>query len=74
MTGNGNPPLVLDADSRSLGSGISVGTGIAYTQAAPPFSFNGPFAMSFVQSNGSSLENDATGKSPLRETPVPCPA
>jgi hypothetical protein len=62
LTGNGNPPLVLDADSTSLGSGISVGTGIAYTQAAPPFSFNGPFAMSFVQSNGSSLENDATGK------------
>jgi hypothetical protein len=62
LIGNGNPPLLLDADSSSLGSGISVATGIAYTQAASPFSFNGPFGMSFVQSNGSSLENDATGK------------
>lgn len=62
LTGNGNPPLVLDADSTSLGSGISVGTGTAYPQAAPPFSFNGLFGVRFVQSNGSPYENDATGQ------------
>jgi hypothetical protein len=62
LTGNGNPPLVLDADSTSLGSGISVGTGIAHPQAAPPFSFNGLFGVSFVQSNGSNYENDVTGQ------------
>lgn len=62
LTGNGNPPLLLDADSTSLGTGISVGTGITYAQATPPFSLNGPFAMSFVQSTGSSVENDATGQ------------
>ena len=62
LTGNGNPPLVLDVDTTSLGSGISVGTGTASNQAAPPFSLNGLFGISFVQSSGSSLENDATGQ------------
>ena len=62
LIGNGNAPLVLDADSTSLGNGISVGTGLTYAQTAPPFSFNGPFGMSFVQSTGSSLENDETGQ------------
>jgi len=62
ITGNGNGPLILDADTTSLGTGTSVGTGIAYLQAAPPFSFNGPFGVTFVQSTGSSLENDATGQ------------
>ena len=61
LTGNGNPPLVLDADSTSLGSGVSVGTGIAHPQGTPPFSFNGPFGLTFVQSSGSTYENDATG-------------
>lgn len=62
LTGNGNSPLVLDADSTSLGNGISVGKGTAFIQGSPPFSFNGPFGMSFVQSNGLSPENDATGR------------
>ena len=61
LTGNGNPPLVLDADDTSLGSGISVGTGSAHPQGTPPFSFNGPFGLTFVQSSGSTYENDATG-------------
>src|SRR5215469_1228782 len=60
--GNGYSPLVLDADSTSLGNGISVGKGTAFIQGSPPFSFNGPFGMSFVQSNGLSPENDATGR------------
>lgn len=62
LTGNGNPPLVLDADSTSLGSGISVGTGSAHPQGTSPFLFNGPLAVTFVQSNGSTYENDATGQ------------
>ena len=62
MTGNGNTSLILDADSTSLGNGTSVGTGVANLQTAPPFSFNGPFGVTFVQSTGSSFENDATGQ------------
>jgi hypothetical protein len=57
LTGNGNPPLVLDADD-AIGS---VGVGLAYPQAAPPFSFNGTYGLRFTQSNGQS-ENDATGQ------------
>ena len=68
LTGNGNPPLVLDADSNSLGTGISVGTGTAYPSAAPPSSFSGPFGVAFVQSSGSSIENDATGQATINSS------
>ena len=57
LTGNGNPPLVLDADD-AIGS---VGIGLAHPQAAAPFSFNGKYGLRFTQSNGQS-ENDATGQ------------
>jgi hypothetical protein len=57
LTGNGNPPLVLDADA-NLGS---VGVGQAGQQAPPPFSFNGRYGLKFTQGNGVS-ENDATGQ------------
>jgi len=57
LTGNGNPPLVLDAD-QNIGS---LGIGLAHPQAAPPFSFNGTYGLRFTQSNGQS-ENDATGQ------------
>ena len=56
LTGNGNPPLVLDADD-AIGS---VGIGLAHPQAVAPFSFNGTYGLRFTQSNGQS-ENDATG-------------
>jgi hypothetical protein len=54
LTGNGNPPLVLDADDNgsSLGLG-SIGAGTANPQAAPPFSFSGDYGVEFIQSNGS---------------------
>ena len=56
LTGNGNPPLVLDADT-NIGS---LGVGLAYQQATPPFAFNGPYGLYFTQGNGVN-ENDGTG-------------
>jgi len=69
LTGNGNPPLVLDADdnSASLGFG-SVGVGEAFPQAAPPFSFNGKYGLELTQSSNL-LENDATGQVTVSRTP-----
>jgi hypothetical protein len=57
LTGNGNPPLVLDADV-NIGS---LGVGLAYPQAASPFSFNGKYGLSFTQNSGG-IDNDATGQ------------
>ena len=57
LTGNGNPPLVLDADANLP----AVGTGASYPQAAPPYSFNGKYGLYFTQSSFGS-ENDATGE------------
>ena len=57
LTGNGNPPLILDADV-SLGS---LGAGVAYPQAASPFSFNGTYGLYFTQNIGGS-ENDGTAQ------------
>jgi hypothetical protein len=57
LTGNGNPPLVLDAES-TFGS---LGVGLANSQAAPPFSFNGNYGLYLTQSSGA-LENDGTGQ------------
>ena len=57
LTGNGNPALVLDADV-NIGS---LGTGVAYPQAAPPFSFSGNYGLSFTQSTAGS-EYDGTGQ------------
>ncbi len=57
LTGNGNPPLVLDADV-NIGS---LGSGIAYPQTAAPFSFNGKYGLSFTQNSGG-LEYDGTGQ------------
>jgi hypothetical protein len=57
LTGNGNPPLVLDAES-NFGS---LGVGLANPQSAAPFSFNGNYGLYFTQSSGS-LENDGSGQ------------
>ena len=57
LTGNGNPPLVLDAETK-FGS---LGTGLANPQAAAPFSFSGRYGFSFTQ-GVTALENDATGQ------------
>jgi len=64
LTGNGNPPLVLDAD---LNTG-SVGTGLAYPQAAAPYSFNGRFGAEFVQSNVNLPSSTYTGQVTSTET------
>ncbi len=57
LTGNGNPPLVLDADA-NLGS---IGTGFAHLQTTPPFSFSGQYGVEYIQSSGIT-ENTATGQ------------
>jgi hypothetical protein len=59
LTGNGNPILFLDASDTSLNY-PSLGIGIAYPQAAAPFTFAGDYGISFTQQNGS--ENDGTGQ------------
>ena len=59
LTGNGNPPLVLDGSDISLNY-PSLGAGIAYPQASAPLTFGGKYGFSFTQQNGS--ENDATGQ------------
>jgi hypothetical protein len=56
LTGNGNPPLVLDFDN-NIGS---LGAGIAYPAATSP-SFGGEYGVSFVQNNFGS-EDDVTGQ------------
>ena len=57
LTGNGNPPLVLDGGD-TLGNYPSLGAGIAYPQAASPLTFGGNYGFSFTQQNGG--ENDGT--------------
>ena len=57
LAGTGNPPLVLDAETKYG----SLGVGLANRQAAAPFSFSGRYGFSFTQGVGP-LENDATGQ------------
>jgi hypothetical protein len=60
LTGNGNPPLILDADVEpSLGGG-GLGTGIAYPAVAGA-SFSGQYGLSFTQ-NFFGSEADGTGQ------------
>jgi len=59
LTSPGGPALVLHAGGEELFT-PSIGTGIAYPQGTPPFSFSGRFGASFTQQNGS--ENDGTGQ------------
>lgn len=56
LTGNGNPPLVLQGGDSSY---PSIGTGIAYPQTSP-LTFSGDYGFSFTQQNGS--ENDGTAQ------------
>ena len=63
LTGNGNPPLVLDADSK-IGS---VGTGIAYPQAASPIPFKGTYGLYFTQ-GAFGGENDGTASVAVDQT------
>jgi hypothetical protein len=76
LTGNGNPPLVLDVDQSNNGIG-SVGFGYAHPQAAPPYTFNGKYGFEFIQSN-LLTENTATGQVTANSTNgmlgVPAPA
>lgn len=57
LTGNGNPPLVLDADE-NIGS---LGIGLVHPQATATLTFAGKYGLRFTQSSGT-IENDATGQ------------
>ena len=63
LTGNGNPPLILDADynQNSLGDGAT-GIGFAHPQAAAPYSFNGRYGLEWVQSIGEVPASTFTGQ------------
>jgi hypothetical protein len=60
LTGNGNPPLVLDAGDSTFDY-PSVGTGIAYPQASGTLTFSGKYGYSITQQNGF-LESDGTAQ------------
>jgi hypothetical protein len=60
LTGNGNPPLVLDVGDTAHNY-PNLGVGIAYPQVAPPFSLNGKYGVNFTQ-NSFGTENDATAR------------
>lgn len=59
FTGNGNPPLILDADS-NLAGGLGVGAGFAYP-VSQAVSFSGDYGIRFTQSTFGS-ENDVSGQ------------
>jgi hypothetical protein len=61
LTGNGNAPLILDADDNSSAATVgSVGVGAAHPQAAATFSFNGLYGLKFIQSSATTV-NTGTG-------------
>ncbi len=65
LTGNGNPPVVLDADDNPSSSGVgATGMGLAHPQAASLSSpsFNGKYGVRYTQGNGVGVDNDATGQ------------
>lgn len=66
LTGNGNPPLVLEGGDTHY---PSVGTGIAYPQSASSTTFSGDYGFSFTQENGT--ENDGTAQ--MNVTPSATP-
>ena len=62
LTGNGNPPLVLDLGDLSPAFNYpSLGTGIAYLRSSASLTFSGEYGFSITQQNGS-LEADGTGQ------------
>ncbi len=60
LTGNGNPPLVLDAGDPTFNY-PSVGTGTAYLRSSASLTFGGKYGFSITQQNGF-LEADGTGQ------------
>src|SRR5208337_1295017 len=65
LTGNGNPPLVLESGDDHY---PSLGAGIAYPQTAP-LTFSGDYGLSFTQQNGA--ENDGTAQMNANPTAMP---
>jgi hypothetical protein len=58
LTGNGNPPLVLESGDAT--NYPCLGAGIAYPQSPGAHTFAGKYGFSFTQQNGS--ENDGTAQ------------
>jgi hypothetical protein len=65
LTGNGNPPLVLQGGDTHY---PLVGTGIAYPQTTP-LTFSGDYGFSFTQQNGN--ENDGTAQMDANPAAIP---
>jgi hypothetical protein len=59
LTGNGQPPLILDAGGEDPNY-PSLGVGIAYPQGSVPISFSGQVGLNFTQQNYT--ENDGIGQ------------
>jgi hypothetical protein len=59
LTGNGNPPLVLESGDNHYSS---IGTGIAYPQSTEAAAFSGDYGFSFAQELSASSENDGTAQ------------
>jgi hypothetical protein len=66
LTGNGNPPLVLEGGDTHY---PSVGAGIAYPQSTATPAFSGDYGFSFTQENSS--ENDGTAQMNASPTATP---
>jgi hypothetical protein len=61
LTGTGNPPLVVEFYGNASSQIGAVGSGIAYPQASPPLTFNGPYGLYYTQ-DAFSGEDDATAQ------------
>ena len=61
LTGNGNPPLILDTDNSIISGGGGLGTGIVYPAAASP-SLSGKYGVIFEAPDSPGGELDASGQ------------
>ncbi len=68
LTGNGNPPLVLEGGDTHY---QLVGTGIAYPQSTAAAAFSGDYGFSFTQQNG--VETDGTAQMSANPSANPNP-
>jgi hypothetical protein len=68
LSGNGNPPLVLQSGDSHY---PSVGAGIAYPQSTATAAFNGDYGFSFTQELSAASENDGTAQLHVNSTTTP---
>jgi len=68
LTGNGNPPLVLEGGDSHY---PSLGAGIAYPQSPAAATFSGDYGLSFTQELSGTGENDGTAQFTANSTTTP---